>query len=139
MSDLPAASAAAWAPSQPDWGQLLTDPLDCANAAAHWRRIGEELRLAGRWTPANDHAVMRLVLAYVIYDREARLVMEDGAVIPSPKTKVPQFSLHFVAMNSAADTAAKLEAELMIAPRKRGKTPMRNAKAGESAGGKLDL
>lgn len=137
MADLPAASVAEWGRSEPDWKLLLTDELDRVQAAAHWERIGDEMRLAGRWTPTNDHAITRLAIAYILYDRAARNVMEHGTVIASAKTKVPQYNLHFVAMNAAAAEAAKLEAELMIAPRRRGKTPMK--RAGGSGKAALDL
>jgi phage terminase small subunit len=112
---------------QPDWALLLSDPLDLAAAEAHHARVTAELREAGRWTTANEHAVARLVIAYVIHDRAARQVLEHGVVIASKKTGVPQYSLHFTAMTKAAEVALTLEAELMISPRKRGKTPMKAA------------
>jgi phage terminase small subunit len=118
---------------EPDWALLLSDPLDLVGARGHFGRIVAELRLAGRWTSVNDHAVTRLVMAYVIYDRSAREVLDRGAVVPSPKTRVPQYNLHFAVMTQAAATAAALEAELMLSPRKRGKTPMKSAGGGVRA------
>lgn len=122
--------------SAPDWALLLTDPLDIAAAEAHHARVTAELREAGRWTEVNEHAVARLVIAYVIHDRAARHVLEHGVVVAAKKTGVPQYSLHFTAMNKAAEVALTLEAELMLSPRKRGKTPMKVAARGTGA---LDL
>ena len=120
----------------PDWHLLVTDPLERQSAEAHHATIVAELQLAGRWTPANAHAVLRLVLAYLLYDRSACDVIDRGVQVPSPKTGVPQYNLHFTAMTQAATTAAQLETELMISPRKRGKTPMRVAKVAGGAGPK---
>lgn len=118
---------------EPDWTMLLADPLDIVAAREHWGRVTEEMREAGRWSPANEHAVARLVIAWIVYDRAARSVLEDGAVVPSAKTKVPQYNLHYAVMNSAAELAARLEGELMISPRRRGKVPMKAARSSGQA------
>ena len=113
------------AAGEPDWALLLQDPLDIVAAREHWTRVTGELRLAGRWSPANEHAVWRLVIAWCLYDRSARMTLEQGAVVKAKRTGVPQYNLHFAAMNSAAQQALQLEAELMLSPRKRGNTPMK--------------
>ncbi len=120
---------------EPDWPLLITDGLEIQAARQHWHVITDELQLAGRWTPANAHAVKRLVLARLAYDRAARIVAETGPIVPSPKTGVPQYSLHYVAMNAAADQALQLEGELLLSPRKRGKAPMKSAKPATRADG----
>ncbi len=116
-------------PSEPDWALLLNDALDIAAARDSWLIVTAELRAAGRWTPANAHAVERLCIAYCLYDRAAREVLEHGAITRAAKTKVPQYSLHFTVLGNMDGVATRLEAELMISPRKRGKTPFKAAKA----------
>jgi phage terminase small subunit len=115
---------------EPNWALLTSDPLDQESAHAHWTKIVTEMREAGRWTPSNAHSVMRLVTYFMIYDRASREVMENGPIVKSSKTGVPQYSLHFSAMKTAADAALQLEAELMLSPRKRGKVAMKSAKPG---------
>jgi P27 family predicted phage terminase small subunit len=115
---------------EPNWALLTSDPLDQQSAHVHWSKIATEIREAGRWTPANAHSVSRLVMLYMVHDRAAREVLEHGAIVKSSKTGVPQYSLHFTAMNTAAAAALQLEAELMLSPRKRGKVALKSAKPG---------
>lgn len=122
MADLPWANGDAG----PDWELLLADPLDIVEARARWSSIATEMRAGGRFSDANMHALTRLVIAYALYDRSARHVLEDGAVVLTKKTKVPQYNLHFAAMKAAGEIALRLEAELMLSPRKRGKVPMKS-------------
>lgn len=106
-------------PAEPTWAQLLDDPLDEVSAAEHWAEITDALSAAQTLAMVNGHAIKRLVLARVIYDRSVRAVLEQGAVVPSPKTKVPQYNLHQNVMAQMATLAAQLESELALSPRKR--------------------
>src|SRR3546814_8864677 len=74
---------------EPDWSLLLTDELERAAASEHWRRITIELKERDLLSPANAHAIQRLVLAYLVYDRAAREVAENGAVM-KPKRGSPR-------------------------------------------------
>ena len=60
--------------TEPDWSALFDDVLDVTSAAAHWRRIAAELQSRQLLAEVNGHAMQRLVIVYVIYDRAAREV-----------------------------------------------------------------
>jgi P27 family predicted phage terminase small subunit len=107
---------------EPDWTLLLTDELERAAASEHWRRVTTELKDRELLAPANAHAIQRLVLAYLIYDRAAREVAENGAVMKpkrgNPKA-IARLSPYFTAMREAGSDADRQEQELGIAPRRR--------------------
>jgi P27 family predicted phage terminase small subunit len=108
--------------TEPDWSLLLTDELELAAASEHWRRLTTELKERDLLAPANAHAIQRLVLAYVVYDRCAREVAENGAVLKpkrgNPKA-IARLSPYFTAMREAGSDADRQEQELGIAPRRR--------------------
>ncbi len=122
---------------EPEWHLLLTDPIEIVVARGHWLRIVDEMRAGGRWSPVNDAAIERLIVAYLIYDRSAAQVLDNGAIVASPKTRVPQYNLHLAVMKQTHDIAAVLESELMLSPRKRGKVPMKIARAASGPGPKV--
>ena len=107
---------------EPHWRMLLTDDLEVEAAGDHWRRITGEMRERGILSPSNGHAIQRLVVAYVIFDRCSREVAEHGAV-SKPKRGNPKaiarISPHFTAMREAGSDAERLEAELGLSPRRR--------------------
>nr|WP_312990589.1 P27 family phage terminase small subunit [Brevundimonas diminuta] len=107
---------------EPHWRMLLTDDLEVEAAGEHWRRITGEMRERGILSPSNGHAIQRLVVAYVIFDRCSREVAEHGAV-SKPKRGNPKaiarISPHFTAMREAGSDAERLEAELGLSPRRR--------------------
>ncbi|WP_312733664.1 P27 family phage terminase small subunit [Brevundimonas sp.] len=119
MNEVPGTGSIA---PEPHWSMLLTDDLEIAAAAEHWRRITSEMRDRSILAPSNGHAIQRLVLSYVIYDRCSREVAEHGAVLKpkrgNPKA-IARLSPHFSAMREAASDAAQMEAELGLAPRRR--------------------
>lgn len=108
--------------TEPDWSLLLSDVLEREAATEHWRRITIELKDRDLLAPANAHAIQRLVLAYIVYDRCAREVTENGAVMKpkrgNPKA-IARLSPYFTAMREAASDADRQEQELAIAPRRR--------------------
>lgn len=107
---------------EPDWSLLLTDQLEIAAAREHWRRVTTELKDRDLLAPANGHAVQRLVLAYLIYDRCAREVADNGAVLKpkrgNPKA-IARLSPYFTAMREAGSDADRQEQELGLSPRRR--------------------
>lgn len=107
---------------EPDWSLLLTDVIELAAATEHWRRVTTELRDRDLFAPANAHAIQRLVMAYIVYDRCAREVAENGAVLKpkrgNPKA-IARLSPYFTAMREAASDADRQEQELGISPRRR--------------------
>ncbi|WP_454914995.1 P27 family phage terminase small subunit [Xanthobacter sediminis] len=107
---------------EPHWQMLLTDEMEIEAASEYWRAVTTELRERSLLAPANRHAIQRLVIAYVIYDRSSRIVAEQGAVTKPRRgnTKaISRINPHFTAMREAASDAAVLEAELGLSPRRR--------------------
>ena len=107
---------------EPQWRLLLTDDIEVQAAAEYWRLVTTEMRERSLLSPANRHALQRLVLAYINYDRSSREVAENGAVT-KPKggntRAIARISPHFTAMREAGTDTASLEAELGLSPRRR--------------------
>lgn len=107
---------------EPNWGLLLTDELEIESAVEYWRLVTTEMRERNILSPTNRHAIQRLIMAYVIHDRESRSVAEQGAVLKpkrgNPKS-IARISPHFTAMREAGSDAAQIEAELGLSPRRR--------------------
>lgn len=107
---------------EPDWSSLFNDELEVAAAGEHWRRVTTELRDRSLMSPGNAHALQRLVVSYVVYDRSLRIVAEQGAVMKpkrgNPKA-IARTSPHFGVMREMASDAATLEAEFGLSPRRR--------------------
>jgi P27 family predicted phage terminase small subunit len=123
---------------QPDWESLFNDALEIGQAQEHWRRITTELKERTLMSSGNAHALQRLVVAYVLYDRSLREVAEHGAVTKPKKGNsraIARTSPHFMAMRELGSDAAVLEAEFGLSPRRRsaatkvqnGKKPARAA------------
>jgi P27 family predicted phage terminase small subunit len=107
---------------EPHWRLLLTDELEVSAASDYWRTVTGELRERSLLSAANAHAVQRLVIAYINYDRSSREVAENGAVTKPKRGNsraIARISPHFTAMREAGSDAASLEAELGISPRRR--------------------
>ena len=108
--------------TEPDWKLLLTDELERAAASDNWRKITTEMRERETLSASNAHAIQRLVLAYVVYDRCSLEVADKGAVLKpkrgNPKS-IARLSPHYQAMREAGSDAERLEADLGLSPRRR--------------------
>src|SRR6266403_865249 len=107
---------------EPHWRLLLSDDIEVSAAAEYWRLVTTEMRDRNLLSPANRHALQRLVLAYINYDRSSREVAENGAVTKPKRGNgraIARISPHFTAMREAGTDAASLEAELGLSPRRR--------------------
>lgn len=107
---------------EPNWAHILTDVLEREAATEYWRLITTEMRERNTLSPANRHAIQRLVLAYLNYDRSAREVVERGAMTKPKRGNtraIARISPHFTAMREMGTDAATLEAELGLSPRRR--------------------
>lgn len=107
---------------EPDWESLFSDVLEIAAAREHWRIITTELRERQLMAAGNTHALQRLVIAYVLYDRAVREVAEHGAVTKPRRGNskaIARTSPHFTVMREAASDAAVLEQEFGLSPRRR--------------------
>lgn len=109
--------------AEPDWRLLLTDDIEVQAAGQYWRAVTNEMRDRGTLAASNRHAIQRLVIAYLTYDRASREVAEHGPVTKpkrgNPKA-IARLSPYFTAMREAGADAATLEAELGLSPRRRG-------------------
>ena len=107
---------------EPDWPSLLDDVLEIAAAQTHWRRLVSELRERDLLSPANAHAMQRLVCTYLVFDRASKEVAEHGAVTKPKRGNskaIARVSPHFTVMREAGSDAASIEAELGLSPRRR--------------------
>lgn len=111
-------------PREPDWSQIFTDEFDLALAGEQWGIVTRELSDAGVLAVANGHAVRRLVEFRVQYERSAKHVAEKGSILAptSKKAKTGQWNPHWSVMRQADESIRVLEAELGLAPTRRGKT-----------------
>jgi phage terminase small subunit len=106
----------------PDTGRTAAGKNDRWREYAHreWLRTTAALRDQGTLAPENRHQVQRLVIAYVRYDRAAAELFRLGAIVKSPRTKVPMLNLWQTEMRQADGDATTAEMELGIPPRRRG-------------------
>lgn len=111
-------------PDEPDWASTYADELDIAAAHEHWGTVTRELRDAGTLAVANGNAIQRLVEFLVQYERASKHVAEHGPILkpgPKSKAKVGQWNPYWSVMRQADDAIRAAEAELGIAPARRGK------------------
>jgi P27 family predicted phage terminase small subunit len=106
-------------PPEPRWQLIFGRAADRAIAAEHWKGIVAELRGAEKLAAANGHAILRLVVAYMTFDKSAKEVMKSGPVMKAAKTKVPTYNPWWTTMSNAASQAAAIEKDLCISPRER--------------------
>jgi len=123
---------------EPDWSLLLSDEIELAAATEHWRRITTEMKEREILAPANAHAIQRLVLAYIVFDRCSREVADNGAVLKpkrgNPKA-IARLSPYFTAMREAGSDADRQEQELGLSPRRRAGATKAVKKVTRSTGG----
>ncbi len=121
MTGLTAIDGGAGVPPEPDWALTFSDPSDAACAHEQWGSVVNELKAANALTVANGHAIKRLVIFRLIYDRAADTVIEQGAVVPAKRTKVPSHSAYWTVLKQSSEAIATAEAELGLSPTRRGK------------------
>ncbi|MBR0551741.1 P27 family phage terminase small subunit [Stakelama marina] len=127
-------------PPEPDWsavfpGRAKSIAADRANATRYWHDAIADLRATEKLSVVNGHALQRLVIAYILYDRAAVEVIREGPIVPAPRTKTPMHSPWATAMRDASRMANAIEAELTLSPRRRasgGKVNRRSRKPGAS-------
>ncbi len=107
---------------EPDWSRLMTDRDEQSAASEHWRRVAGEMDELQILSASNGHALQRLVMAYLVYDRCSTMVAADGLVTEPAKDNpkaIARLSIHYKAMREAETTAERLEGQLGITPGKR--------------------
>lgn len=109
---------------EPDWARLLPEAEERAAASEHWRRVAGEMDQLQILSPSNGHALQRLVMAYLVYDRCSLAVGVDGIVTErnkdNPKS-IDRLSIFYQAMREAEKTTERLEQQLGLTPGRRGK------------------
>ena len=65
---------------EPSWEEVLTSPDERQSAAGYWREAMAAMCANGTLKPANSHAVLRLVTAYLIFDRVSAVNMRGGQI-----------------------------------------------------------
>lgn len=116
----------------PDWSLLFNDSIEIAAAQEAWRAVTIELRERELLTDTNRQLILRLVSAYVLYERELRHVAEHGSVIQpkrGSKKAIARVNPHFTAMSKLSTEASTLENLLGLSPRSRGKVTRAQRKA----------
>ena len=109
---------------EPDWSRLLNDAGERKAASEHWCRIAGEMDELQILSPSNGHALQRLVLAYLHYDRCSLEVGIGGLVTaknPDNPKSIERLSVHYQAMREAEKTTERLEKQLGLTPGNRGK------------------
>ena len=106
-------------PPEPRWQAIFGRAADRTAAAEHWKSIVAEIRSAEKLASANGHAILRLVVAYMTFDRSAKEVMKSGPVMKAKNTGVPTHNPWWTTMSNASAQAQALEKELCISPRER--------------------
>jgi hypothetical protein len=107
---------------EPDWDSFLKYPADKASAQEYWRAITAEMRSRNILSPANGHAIARLVMLYLAHDKAAVEAVNAGPVLKpkrgNPKA-IARLNPSLQAMTATGASAAALEAELGLPPRRR--------------------
>lgn len=109
---------------EPEWKRLLPENGEQVAASEHWRRVAGEMDQLEILSASNGHALQRLVMAYLVYDRCSREVAAGGLVTaknPDNPKSIERLSIHYKAMREAESTAQRLEDQLGLTPGKRGK------------------
>ena len=123
--------------SAPNWKVLVPDADERKVAMAHWKRITTEMADREILSESNGHALQRLVLAYLVYDRCSKVVASGGIVDePNPENPkaIARLSIHYKAMREAESTAERLEQQLGLTPGRRGKVAKVTKKRARTAG-----
>ena len=108
-------------PPEPDWKLTFAEPADASRAHEEWALVVNELKAASALTVANGHAIKRLVIFRILYDRAADTVIEQGAVVPAKRTKVPSHSAYWTVLKQSSEAITTAEAELGLSPTRRDK------------------
>jgi hypothetical protein len=65
---------------EPSWDEVLSNADERQAAAGYWQGVTAAMGDKRAIRPASAHAILRLVVAYVVFDRASAAVMRSGAV-----------------------------------------------------------
>jgi P27 family predicted phage terminase small subunit len=118
-SPLDALAGGEGTPAEPNWTSLYRKAGEAKRAAAHWAEIINEMRERQTLSVANGHAIERLVLFRILYDRAAEVIRARGALQDAPNAGTPMYNLNFSVLKDAEEKIRMLESELGLAPIRR--------------------
>jgi hypothetical protein len=93
---------------EPSWNEVLASADERQAATSYWSGITSAMRGNGRLKPENAHAVLRLVTAYLIFDRVSAVNMRRGQV------DVQAWDVQA----RASQLASQIEGDLGLSPRR---------------------
>jgi hypothetical protein len=92
----------------PSWDEVLANSDERQAAAHYWSEVTTAMRNSGKLKPANAHAVLRLVTAYLVFDRVSAVNMRGG-----------QIDVHaWNVQLAASQLASQIEGDLGLSPRR---------------------
>jgi P27 family predicted phage terminase small subunit len=108
-------------PPSPDWVERYADLKDVVIAQESWRRIVNEMKESETLSVANGAQMMRLVDAYILYERACRHLFDPdgGAILQAKKSQSPMYNVWLGVMKDATNISTMLERELGLSPRGR--------------------
>ncbi len=106
-------------PDEPSWDKIYPEKQQQALASAMWREIVSEMKSAGTLSPANGHAIKRLVCFMMVHDDAQKSVTTRGHVLEAKRTGVAMVNPDWSIARQASELIRKLEADLGISPRRR--------------------
>jgi hypothetical protein len=92
----------------PSWDEVLANSDERQAAAHYWSEVTTAMRRSGKLKPANAHAVLRLVTAYLVFDRVSAVNMRGGQI------DVQAWSIQA----RASQLASQIEGDLGLSPRR---------------------
>jgi P27 family predicted phage terminase small subunit len=120
MMDLRTIDGGDGLPPEPDWSLHYSDELDIEAARDEWGVVVREMQSAATLSVCNGHAISRLVMFRVQFDRAANHVAKHGAIVRGKTTTLAgQWNPHWSVMRQADHAIRALEAELGLSPRRR--------------------
>jgi hypothetical protein len=94
---------------EPSWDEVLTSPDERQSAAGYWRDATAAMRANRTLDPIHSHAVLRLVVAYIVCDRASAAVLRSGAPVDVQAWTVQQ---------AASQLAGQIESDLGLSTRR---------------------
>lgn len=127
---------------EPDWAEAGVPDAERDDAHRYWLTIVAELTQQQTLAEANRHAIIRLVLAMLLYEQAQTKVVREGVIIEAPKTKVQMQHPALSIANKQLAIIRQLEGDLGITVIKRqsaakGKVPAKGKK--KPGGGGIEL
>lgn len=94
---------------EPSWDEVLSSADERQAAASYWRGVTTALQARGNINPVNCHAILRLVVAYIVCDRASAAVMRSGTPVD-----VQAWNVHL----AASQLAGQIEGDLGLSLRR---------------------